>query len=41
MKCEAVELEEKLCKEMEPVRELTYPGDRLRAAGGCVLAVTA
>ena len=33
---EALEQEEKLCNEMETVRELAYFGDRVNAGGGCV-----
>ena len=33
--------EEKLCDEVETVRELTYLGDRESAGGGCEAAVTA
>ena len=45
-KCEgniekAVEQEEKLCEEVEPVHEFTYLGDRVNASGGCEVAVTA
>ena len=45
-KCEgnigkAVEQEEKLCHEVETVREFTYLGDRVSAGGGCEAAVTA
>ena len=38
---EAVEHEEKLCDEVETVREFTYHGDRMNADGGCDAAVTA
>ena len=38
---EAVEQEEKLCSEVETVREFTYLGDRVSAGGGCEAAVTA
>ena len=38
---EAVELEEKLCDEVETGREFTYLGDRASAGGGCEAAVTA
>ena len=38
---EAMEHEEKLCDEMETVRELTYIGKRVSADGGCEAAVTA
>ena len=46
MKCEgnigeAVELEEKLCDEVEAVMECTYLGDRVSAGGGCETVVTA
>ena len=45
-KCEgiigdAVEHEEKLCYEVEKVREFTYLGYRVSAGGGCEAAVTA
>ena len=33
--------EEKLCEEVEIVRELTHLGDRVRAGGGCEAAVAA
>ena len=33
--------EEKLCHDMESVREFTCLGDRLSAGGGCEAAVTA
>ena len=36
---EAVKQEEKLCDEVETVRELTYIGDRVSAGGGCEVAV--
>ena len=36
-----METKEKLCDEVETVRELTYIGDRLSAGGGCEAAVTA
>ena len=32
---EAMEQEEKLCDDVETVRELTYHGDRVSAGGGC------
>ena len=35
-----MEQEEKLC-EMESIREFTYPGDMVRAGGGCEAAETA
>ena len=35
-----MEQEEKLCDEVETVRELTYLGDRADAGGGCEAAVT-
>ena len=38
---EAVEQEEKLCDEVETVREFTYLGDRVSAGEGCEAAVTA
>ena len=38
---EAVEQEEKLCDEVETVREFTYLGDRVSAGGGCEAVVTA
>ena len=38
---EAVEQEEKLCYEVETVREFSFLGDRVNAGGGCVAAVTA
>ena len=38
---EAVEQEEKLCDEVETVREVTYLGDRVSAGGGCEASVTA
>ena len=38
---EAVEQEEKLCDEVETVREFTYLGDRVSAVGGCEAAVAA
>ena len=37
---EAVEQEEKLCDEVETLREFTYLGDRVNAGGGCESAVT-
>ena len=36
-----MEQEEKLCIEVETVREFTYLGDREKAGGGCEAAVTA
>ena len=36
-----MEEEEKLCDEMETVREFTYPGGRVSACGGCQVAVAA
>ena len=33
--------EEKLCDEVETVREFTYLGDRVSTGGGCEAAVTA
>ena len=38
---EAVDQEEKLCDEVETVREFTYLGDKVSAGGGCEAAVTA
>ena len=38
---EAVEQYGKLCDEVETVRELIYPGDRVSAGGGFDTAVTA
>ena len=38
---EAVEQDEKLCNEVETVREFTYLGDRVSAGGGCEVVVTA
>ena len=38
---EAVEQEEKLCDEVETVREFMYLGDRVSAGRGCEAAVTA
>ena len=38
---EAVDQEEKLCDEVETVREVTYLGDRVSAGGRCEAAVTA
>ena len=38
---EAVEQVEKLCNEVETVREFTYLGGRVSAGGGCEAAVTA
>ena len=37
---EAVEQEEKLCDEVETVREFTYLGDRVSVVGGSEAAVT-
>ena len=37
---EAVEQEEKICDEVERVRELTHPGNRGSAGGGCVATAT-
>ena len=34
-----MEQEEKLCDEVETVREFTYCGDRVSAGGGCEAAV--
>ena len=36
-----MEQEEKLCDDVETVREFTYLGDRVSAGGGCEAAVTA
>ena len=36
-----MELEEKLCDDMETVQEFTYLGDTVSAGGGCEAAVTA
>ena len=36
-----MELEERLCDDMETVRNFTYLGDRVSANGGCQAAVTA
>ena len=36
-----MEQEEKLCDEVETVREFTYLGDRVSEGGGCEAAVTA
>ena len=36
-----MEQEEKLCDEVETVREFTYLSDRVNASGGCEAAVTA
>ena len=36
-----MEQEEKLCDEVETVREFTYLDDRVSAGGGCETAVTA
>ena len=38
---EAVELEEKLCDEVETVGGFTYLGDRVSAGGGCEATDTA
>ena len=38
---EVVEQEERLCVEVETVREFTYLGDRVSAGGGCEATVTA
>ena len=38
---QAVEQEEKLCDEVETVREFTYLGNRVSASGGSEAAVTA
>ena len=38
---EAVEHEEKLCNEVETVRDMSYIGDRVSAGGACEAAVTA
>ena len=38
---EAVEQDEKLCDEVENVREFTYHGDTVNAGGGCEAAATA
>ena len=38
---EAVEQEEKLCDEVETVKEFTYLGDWVSAVGGCEAVVTA
>ena len=35
-----MEQEERLCDEVETVREFTYLGDRVSAGGGCEAAVT-
>ena len=35
-----MEQEEKLCDEVETVREFTYLGDRVSAGGGCEAAVS-
>ena len=37
---EAVEQEEKLCNEVETVREFAYLGDRVSTSGGCEASVT-
>ena len=34
-----MEQEEKLCDEVETVKELTYLGDRVSAGSGCVAAL--
>ena len=34
-----MELEEKLCDEVETIREFTYIDDRVNASGGCEAAV--
>ena len=36
-----MEQEEKLCDEVETVREFTYFGDRVSVGGGCEVVVTA
>ena len=36
-----MEQEEKLCDDVETVRQFTYLGDRMSAGGGCEAAVTA
>ena len=36
-----MEQEERLCYEVETVREFTYHGDRVSAGGGCETAVMA
>ena len=36
-----MEQEEKLCDEVEIVREFVYLGDRVSAGGGCEAVVTA
>ena len=36
-----MEQEERLCNEVETVREFTYLGERVSADGGCEAAVTA
>ena len=38
---ELVEQEERLCDEVETVKEFTYLGDRVSVGGGCEAAVTA
>ena len=35
------EQEEKLCDEVETVKEFTYPGDSVSTGGRCEVAVTA
>ena len=35
-----MEQEEKLCDELETVKEFTYFGDRVSGGGGCEAAVT-
>ena len=37
---EAVEHEEKLCDEVETLRQFSYLGDRVNAGGGCETAVS-
>ena len=37
---EATKQQEKLCDEVDTVKELTYLGDRVRAGEGCEAAVT-
>ena len=37
---EVVEQEEKLCDEVETIREFPYVGDRVSAGGGCEAAAT-
>ena len=36
-----MEQEEKLCDEVQTVREFIYHGDRVSASGGCEAVVTA